>query len=239
MCSSLPAGLLSAPVWAWLAQWRLAAWFTEISRRYYAWGSFNLQWMSWTNVSHTHLRKFLWLFSHSLGFLEGLLQRPRLTHATAGLSVFFGDGRHARQCHPLPPHTHTQTLAVWGQLLRMPTFPWVSRHRRWVPLFWEALHPVQSFCVRPAFPFLCSSTPEDEWANWKRLLRFKYLGLLQHRGSCMLNMTYEHSTRYYFGCLVILLKADWRPKVALLSQYWPIIKKTSLFLPLTFLLWAR
>lgn len=78
-------------------------------------------------------------------------------------------------------HTHTLFLAVWGQLLRMQTFS--CGVCVCVPRFWEAPYPVQSFCVTPAFPFWCASTPEDEWANWKLLLRLKHLGQLQLWGS--------------------------------------------------------
>lgn len=82
-------------------------------------------------------------------------------------------------------HTHTQTY-IHTHCIRLCEVSYYECRLSCdacVPLFWEAPYPVQSFCVTPAFPFLCSSTPEDEWANWKLLLQFKYLGLVQRRGS--------------------------------------------------------
>lgn len=81
---------------------------------------FHTQRLSCTNSSHTRLKKFLFLISHSVSFLEELLQRPGLTHAAAGLSGFFWLWDSCQAVSPFPPHScthkhaHTDTHTVFG-----------------------------------------------------------------------------------------------------------------------------
>lgn len=117
MCPSLPAGLLSGPVWGWLALWRLAPWSTEISRWYYAWGSLNLRYSGWPGLM---LLTHIW--GNSFGYSHILWVSWRCCCSVPGWPtpllaclVFFGHGRCARQCHP-SPRTHTHTNSVFGSV---------------------------------------------------------------------------------------------------------------------------
>lgn len=183
--------------------------------------------MSWTNVSHTDLRKFLFLISRSPGFLEELLrQRPRLTHAAAGLSVFFGDGSHARQRYPSPcTYTHTVSGCVRSAVTNADFPVSVLTQNVCVPLFWEAPYPVQSFCVRPAFLFCALPLPKmngqignccsglNIWVSSNTEGALECLGFNSQNVLIisMLDMSYKHSRRD-FWCLVILLKANLRTR---------------------------
>lgn len=178
--------------------------------------------MNWTDsVFHRRLRKFLCMAPYPPIVRLTLIALPwGLTAASpAGpppcwppwLSIVVR--RRAKQ----PPASDFSREAFFGAGLRL--LCEVGCDERWLPcerpdsvtqnacalpLFWETAHPVPSFAVTPAHPFLCLSDQEDgqHWLgqpNWKLLqLKPKYLDLFRQIGSSWLYMPLKQASSVLF-----------------------------------------